>query len=129
MAEGILRRLGGDRIEVFSAGTVATRVHPLAIAAMAGKGMDISGQRSKHLDEFAGERFDYVITVCDNAQESCPIFPGAPERTHWSIPDPSAVEGSYEVRLRAFRAALDELTARIRNLLPSIGRQGQVLPS
>jgi arsenate reductase len=123
MAEGILRRLGGDRVEVFSAGTVATRVHPLAIAAMAEKGMDISGQRSKHLDELAGEEFDYVITVCDNAQESCPIFPGAPERIHWSIPDPSAVEGSEEVRLRAFRAALDELTTRIRDLLPSIGRQ------
>ena len=128
MAEGILRRLGGDRVEAFSAGTVATRVHPLAIAAMAEKGMDISAQRSKHLDEFAGERFDYVITVCDHAQESCPIFPGAPERIHWSIPDPSAAEGSEEVRLRAFRAALDDLTTRIQHLLPSIGRQGEALP-
>jgi arsenate reductase len=103
MAEGILRRLGGEGFEVFSAGTVETRVHPLAVTAMAEKDMDISSQRSKHMDEFAGEQFDYVITVCDNANESCPIFPGSPERIHWSIPDPSAVEGSEEVRLRAFR--------------------------
>jgi arsenate reductase len=120
MAEGILRHLGRERVEVFSAGTVATRVHPLAIAAMAEKRMDLRGQRSKHMDELAEERFDYVITVCDNANESCPIFPGSPERIHWSIADPSAVEGDEEVKLRAFRAALDELATRIRSLLSAI---------
>jgi arsenate reductase len=123
MAEGLLRHLGGDKVEVHSAGTVATRVHPLAVAAMAEKGMDISGHRSKHMDEFSGERFDYVVTVCDNAGESCPVFPGAPERIHWSIPDPSAVEGDEETRLRAFRAASDDLRARIRDLLELIERK------
>jgi len=120
MAEGILRHLGGDSLEVSSAGTVATRVHPLAIAAMAERGIDLSGQRSKHLDELAGQRFDTVITVCDNANESCPFFPGAPERIHWSIPDPSAVAGDEETRLRAFRTAANDLMARIRGLLPHL---------
>jgi protein-tyrosine-phosphatase len=123
MAEGILRHLGGEEVEVHSAGTVATRVHPLAVAAMAEKGMDIDGQRSKHLDEFIGQEFDYVVTVCDNARESCPIFPGAPEKIHWSIADPSVVEGDEETRLRAFRIASDELMTRIRYLLVLIERK------
>ena len=123
MAEGILRHLGGDRVEVHSAGTVATRVHPLALAALAEKNIDISGQRSKHLDEFSGQDFDFVVTVCDNARESCPVFPGAPERIHWSIADPSAVEGDEETRLRAFRIAADELMTRIRYLLLIIERK------
>ncbi len=123
MAEGILRYLGGDRVEVHSAGTVATRVHPLSIAAMANKGIDISEQRSKHLDEFVGQDFDYVVTVCDNARESCPIFPGAPERIHWSIADPSAVEGDEATRLHAFHVAADELMTRIRYLLLTIERK------
>jgi ArsR family transcriptional regulator, arsenate/arsenite/antimonite-responsive transcriptional repressor / arsenate reductase (thioredoxin) len=124
MAEALLRHLSGGEVDAYSAGTVATRVHPLAVAAMAEKGIDISRQRSKHMDELAGERFDYVVTVCDNAQESCPIVPGGPERIHWSIPDPSAVEGDDPSRLRAFRSASDELTTRIRYLLASIERQG-----
>lgn len=123
MAEAILRHLGGDRVEVHSAGTVATRVHPMAIVAMAEKDIDISGQRSKHLDEFSGQTFGYVVTVCDNARESCPIFPGAPEEIHWSIADPSAVEGDEATRLRAFRIAADELMTRIRYLLVLIERQ------
>jgi thioredoxin type arsenate reductase len=123
MAEGILRHLGGNRIEVHSAGTVATRIHPLAVAAMSEKGIDISGQRSKHLDEFSGQEFDYVVTVCDNARESCPIFPGAPEQIHWSIADPSAVKGDKAARLRAFRVASDELMTRIRYLLVLIERK------
>jgi protein-tyrosine-phosphatase len=98
MAEGILRELGGDRIEAASAGTEVTRVHPLAVREMAERGIDISGHHSKHMDEFLGERFDYVVTVCDNARESCPIFPGDPERIHWSIPDPSAVEGDEKTQ-------------------------------
>ena len=117
MAEGILRHLGGDRVEVQSAGTVATRVHPLAIAAMAEKDIDISGQRSKHMDELAGQAFDYVVTVCDNARESCPLFPGAPEQIHWSLADPSAVEGDEATKAHAFRMAADELMTRIRDLL------------
>jgi protein-tyrosine-phosphatase len=123
MAEGILRHLGGDRLEVRSAGTVATRVHPLASAAMAEKGIDIKGQRSKHLDEFSGQDFDFVVTVCDNARESCPVFPGAQEMIHWSIADPSAVEGDEAMRLRAFRIASDELMTRIRYLLLIIERK------
>ena len=123
MAEGILRHLGKEKVEVHSAGTVATRVHPLSIAAMANKGIDISEQRSKHLDEFVGQDFDYVVTVCDNARESCPIFPGAPERIHWSIADPSAVEGDEETRLHAFHVAADELMTRIRYLLLTIERK------
>jgi len=122
MAEAILRHLGGDRVEVHSAGTVATRVHPLAVAAMADKGIDISGQRSKHMDELTGQDFDYVITVCDNARETCPVFPGAPERIHWSIPDPTAVEGTEETKFRAFRTASDDLMTRIRYLLVLIER-------
>ena len=123
MAEGILRYLGEDKVEVYSAGTVITRVHPLAIAAMAEKGVDIGGQRSKHVDEFAGQDFDYLVTVCDNAREVCPVFPGAPEQIHWSIADPSAVEGDEETRLRAFRIASDELMTRIRYLLVFIERK------
>ena len=123
MAEAILRQLGGDGVEVHSAGTVATRVHPLAIAAMAEKGIDISGQRSKHLNEFLGQTFDYVVTVCDNARETCPVFPGAPEKIHWSIPDPSAVEGDEATQAYAFRVASDELMTRIRYLLVLIDRK------
>jgi protein-tyrosine-phosphatase len=117
MAEGLLRHLTGGTVWVASAGTVATRVHPLAIAVMAERGIDISGQRSKQVDEFAGEDFDFVITVCDNARESCPLFPGEPEQIHWSIPDPSAVEGDEEEKLLAFRGAAEELLVRIRHLL------------
>jgi len=117
MAEAILRELGGNRVEVASAGTEATRVHPLAIREMAERGLDISGQRSKPMDELVGERFDYVVTVCDNARESCPVFPGDPERIHWSIPDPAAVEGQEKQRRDAFKRAANELTTRIRYLI------------
>jgi thioredoxin type arsenate reductase len=123
MAEGILRHLGREKVEVHSAGTVETRVHPLAIAAMAEKSIDISGQRSKHMDELSGQEFDYVVTVCDNARESCPLFPGAPEQIHWSIADPSVVKGDEATRLRAFRIASDELMTRIRYLLLLIERK------
>jgi len=93
MAEGLLREMGAGGIEVFSAGTKPSLVRPEAIAVMAEQGIDISGHRSKHVDEFKGQTFDYVITVCDNANETCPVFPGAPRRVHWSLPDPAAVEG------------------------------------
>ena len=111
MAEGLLRDIGGGAIDVFSAGTKPGIVRPEAIAVMAERGIDISGHRSKHVDEFKGQTFDYVITVCDNAKKTCPIFPGAPHRVHWGLPDPAAVEGAEDVRLDAFRrvcAMLDE---------------------
>jgi arsenate reductase len=117
MAEGLLRRFGGDRFDVESAGTEPSRVHPLALRVMQDRDVDISGHRSKHLDEFRGARFDFVVTVCDQASESCPVFPGAPERIHWSIPDPSAQEGTDKQRLAAFERAADDLTTRIRHLI------------
>jgi arsenate reductase len=109
MAEGLLRHDAGDRFEVESAGTKPGTVRPEAIAAMQELGIDISAQRSKHVDEFEGERFDSVITVCDNAKEQCPVYFGAPERLHRSFEDPAAIEGSGEERLALFRSVRDEL--------------------
>src|SRR5918992_400847 len=103
MAEGLLRYLAGDRFEVMSAGTEATSVRPEAIAAMAELGVDISGQESKTLDRYLDEPFDHVVTVCDDANEACPVFPGAKSRLHWSFRDPSRAEGSEEERLEVFR--------------------------
>jgi len=108
MAEGILRWLAGDRYEVFSAGSKATFVHPTAIRAMAEIGVDISNQRSKTYEQFIGQPFDAVITVCDAANESCPFLPGQYRRIHWSFPDPAAVEGE-EAKLHAFRQVRDGL--------------------
>lgn len=113
MAEGLLRAMGGGKVQVFSAGTVATRVRPEAIAVMRELGIDISGQQSKTLHPFLPERFDEVITVCDHANETCPVFPHALHRRHWSIEDPSQVEGAEAERLDAFRQARDELRRRI----------------
>lgn len=114
MAEGLLRHIGGERFEVHSAGTEATRVRPLAIRAMAELGIDISSQRSKTLDEYLGQQFDFVITVCDQANESCPIFPGGPERIHWSFRDPSTAEGNEEERLRVYQQVRDEILGCLR---------------
>ena len=113
MAEGLLSAFSGERFEVASAGTEQTRVRPEAITAMRELDIDISGQTSKTLEQFLGEDWDEVITVCDQANESCPVFPGARHRRHWSIDDPSGVTGSDEERLAAFRRARDELRARI----------------
>lgn len=117
MAEGLLRHLAGDRFEVASAGTEKTRVHPLAIAAMGELGIDLAGHSSKTLDAFTGERFDFVITVCDRADESCPIFPGAAERLHWGFDDPSAATGSDAERLAAFRTVRDAIRERLGDFL------------
>ena len=114
MAEGLLRAYGGEAFEVFSAGTHPSIVRPEAIEAMAEIGIDISGHRSKSVDEFAGESFDYVITVCGRAAENCPVFPGRAERLAWDFDDPAAVEGDHEVRLAAFRRVRDELLGRLR---------------
>ncbi len=113
MAEGLLRHLAGDRFEAMSAGTEATQVRPLAIRAMEEVGVDISAQESKTLDQYLGEPFNYVITVCDDANEACPFFPGAKSRLHWSLPDPSQARGSEEERLAAFRSVRNELRGRI----------------
>jgi arsenate reductase len=113
MAEGFLRHLGGDRFEVFSAGTEATRVRPLAIQVMAELGIAISGQHSKTLDRYVNEPFDEVITVCDTAAEVCPVFPGAVHRRHWSFEDPSKATGSEAEQLAVYRRVRDEIKSRI----------------
>jgi arsenate reductase len=114
MAEGLLRAWGSDSYEVASAGSVATEVRPLAIRAMAEIGIDISGQWSKTSDAFAGQTFDYAITVCDESREACPYFPGATTQLHWSFDDPAAATGTEEERLAVFRRVRDEIAARIR---------------
>ena len=109
MAEGLLRRDAGDRLEVESAGTKPSHVRPEAIAAMKELDIDISGHRSKSVDEFTGQQFDYVLTVCDNAKESCPIFPGKAVTIHHNFEDPAAGEGSEEERFAVFRRVRDEI--------------------
>jgi arsenate reductase len=109
MAEGLLRHDAGDRFEVFSAGTRPSRVRPEAITVMQELGIDISGNRSKHVDEFADQKFDYVLTVCDNANESCPVFPGHAVRIHRGFEDPAALEGPEQERLALFRRVRDEI--------------------
>lgn len=119
MAEGLLRSMAGDRFEVLSAGTEATRVRPEAIEVMGEIGVDIGSQASKTLEPFLGEPFDWLITVCDQAREACPTMPGVERQLHWSVDDPSAVEGDEEARLAAFRSARDELGGRIAAFLAS----------
>jgi arsenate reductase (thioredoxin) len=113
MAEGLLRHLAGDRFEAHSAGTEATQVRPLAIRAMDEIGVDISGQESKTLERYLREPFDHVITVCDDANEACPFFPGARSRVHWSFEDPSRAEGSEEERMAVFRLVRDRIRDRM----------------
>jgi arsenate reductase (thioredoxin) len=122
MAEGLFRHDFGDRFEVESAGTRATRVRPEAITVLAELGIDISGHRSKTVEEFAGQNFDAVLTVCDNAKETCPIFPGHGRRFHNDFPDPAAVEGSEEERLKAFRRVRDEIRAYLPEFAQSVLR-------
>jgi arsenate reductase len=113
MAEGLLRDRAGDRFEVMRAGTEATHVRPLAIRAMDEIGIDVSSQESKTLQRYLREPFDYVITVCDDANEACPFFPGAKSRLHWSFEDPSRAEGSEEERLAVFRSVRDRIRDRV----------------
>jgi arsenate reductase len=117
MAEGLLREIGGEAFEVFSAGVEPSHVRPLAIEAMKEIGVDISGHRSKSVDEFLGQEFAYVITVCDNANERCPLFPGAVKRIHWSIEDPAVAEGDLPNQLVVFRRVRDELETRLRKFV------------
>lgn len=116
MAEGLLRHLAGDRFEVHSAGTEATEVRPDAIAAMAEIGIDISGQESKTLQRYLAQRLDWLITVCDQAKEACPVIPGVRNQLHWSVEDPAG-RG-----IEAFRAARDELRGRIGAFVHEAGR-------
>ena len=117
MAEALLSAMAGDRYDAFSAGTKPSVVNPLAIEAMLEMGIDISAQRSKHLDEYIKQPFDYVITVCDKAAETCPTFPGRAERIHWPFPDPALATGSHQERLAAFRRTRDSITARLEQWL------------
>jgi len=115
MAESLLRDLAGDRFAVESAGVAPTRVRPEAVTAMREAGIDISQQRSKSVDEFANQHFDYVITVCDNANEQCPIFPATTKRIHWSFEDPAAAQGDEAARLAVFRRVRDEIRERLQS--------------
>ena len=112
-----LVRAMNEDCEVESAGTEQTRVHPLAIEAMQEIGIDISSHHSKTLDLFADQAFDYVVTVCDRANESCPLFPGRSERIHWSFDDPSAATGTHEERLQAFRMVRNAIRERLASSL------------
>jgi len=113
MAEGLLRHEAGDRFEVYSAGTKPSTVRPEAITVMKEIGIDISSHRSKSVDEFVGQELDYVITVCDNAKESCPIFPAKTLRMHWPFEDPAGVQGTDGERTAAFRKVRDLIHGRI----------------
>ena len=115
MAEGVLRHYGDSRYEVFSAGTKPSSVKPAAVQVMIEIGIDISGHRSKHVDEFKGQSFDYVITVCDNARESCPFFPGNTKRLHWEFPDPPHGEAVTAAVLNEFRKVRDEIHEKFKD--------------
>lgn len=117
MGEGLLRHLGGDRFEVYSAGVNPTQVNPLAVKVMSEIGIDISRQRSKSVKEFSGQQFDYVITVCDNAKQTCPLFPGKHEKIHWSLEDPSCAEGAEEDMLTIFRKTRNQIKENILKFL------------
>ena len=117
MAEGLLRKMAGDRFEVESAGVDPVRVRPEAIEAMREIGVNISEHRSKSVDEFARQEFDYVVTVCDNAREHCPVFPGKTERIHWSFDDPAKASGDEAARLVVFRRVRDEIENRLREFV------------
>jgi len=113
MAEGLLRHIAGDRFEVFSAGTRPSQVRPEAVAVMREIGIDISLQRSKHVDEYAGQTFDQVLTVCDNAKETCPLFSNQSQRIHWSFSDPAIVQGDDKTRCEAFRRIRDQIASQL----------------
>jgi arsenate reductase len=115
MGEGLFRTEGGGAFEVFSAGTKPSSVRPEAIAVMKEIGIDISGHRSKSVDEFSGRSFDYVVTVCDNARAHCPVFPAGSERIHWSFEDPAAVQGSEQERLAEFRRIRGQIHERVKS--------------
>ena len=119
MAEGLLRQLAGARFDVESAGVAPTQVRPEAITVMREIGIDISNHRSKSVDEFLGQAFDYVITVCDNANEQCPVFPANTKRIHWGFEDPAAAQGDEQARLAVFRRVRDEIAQQLQLFIDS----------
>jgi arsenate reductase (thioredoxin) len=126
MAETVLRNEGGDAFEVHSAGTHPKGVHPLTVRVLTSVGYDVLGARSKELSEFVGQPFDYVVTVCDRARESCPVFPGATQTLHWGFDDPAEADGTEEERLAVFERVLGEISMRIRTFTPiALRRRGQ----
>ena len=117
MAEGLLRHMAGDRFEVASAGVEPSRVRSQAVEVMHELGVDISGHHSKSVDQFLGQEFDYVITVCDNANEQCPVFAGKTQRIHWSFEDPAAAQGDKATHLAVFRRVRDEIGEQLREFV------------
>jgi arsenate reductase len=113
IAEAVLKDAGKDAFEVYSAGTEPKGINPFTVKVLEQDGFDTSSFRSKSLDEYLDQTFDYVITVCDRAAERCPVFPRDPQRIHWSFTDPAAVEGMDVVKLAAFQATLREMRQRI----------------
>ena len=124
----LLRQMGGDAFDVFSAGTHPKGINPYTSRVLAPLGIDLSGERSKDVAEYTGQVFDYVITVCDSAAEECPVFPGAPERIHWSFVDPAAAQGTDEQRLRAFQITVREMKARLL-VFVAVARRAAGLPA
>ena len=117
MAEGMLRKLGGDQFEAASAGAQASRVNPDAVRAMKEIGIDISTHRSKDASEFRGQNFTYVVRVCDRAKETCPIFPGAFRYYDWGLDDPAAAKGTDEERMEVFRRVRNQIEARVKEFI------------
>ena len=128
MAEGLLRRFASDHFDAFSAGTQVTAVRPEAIRVMSEIGIDISGQESKSVDRYLGEKFEWVITVCDRAKETCPVFPGSGETAHWSFDDPSEAEGSEEERLQVYRRVRDQVRDRLKMFILAAAREDLPTP-
>ena len=124
MAEALLRHSGGAAFEVHSAGTEPKGVNPLTLRVLAEAGLDASHARSKSVDEFAGQSFDYVITVCDQARQSCPVFPGGGAGLHWGYEDPADAVGTDEERLVVFRRVFTQLGERIHQFVPLATRAG-----
>jgi arsenate reductase len=123
LAEALLRQHGGDAFEVYSAGTEPKGINPLTLRVLAEAGMDASWARSKSVDEFLGQSFDYVVTVCDQARQSCPVFPGVHESLHWGYEDPAEAQGTEEERLAVFRKVFIQLGERIRQFATVTRRQ------
>ena len=117
MAEGFLRHLCGDKFEVYSAGVDPTLINQLSVKVMNEVGIDISGQRSKYAAEFLNQRFDYIVTVCDNAKQTCPNFPGVHEKIHWNLKDPAQAHGSDDDKIVFFRKIRDEIKQKIENFI------------
>ena len=124
MAEGLMRSLGGERWDVQSAGVIASYVHPIAIRAMEEIGINISYYASKSLDRFLNEEFDYIVTLCDPAAMSCPVFPGQSQRLHWPFEDPAGARGTGEERLAVFRKVRDQIKEKIEEFLASLSTGG-----